>query len=409
MAKILILYVGTRRLAGVVAEPTPEASRILRFTQIEHPAGFQKGEVVQLDKAMQSLEEILKRLELGEEVSKVPTYGLLSHVPLKMSRFSSSIYYGGYPRPITPQEIRRVVDQTKSVAPLPLEDWVLQLVPESFWVNDLKGVSNPLGLDAQRLAVTLQIFTTAYGSFRNLSRLFESLELNVQGFFPKTLVLPDGVLMPAEKEGEALILDISEDVTHLVLTQEGRIVQTRSLDLGSQLLTRRVAETWKLGVRDAEVLKERFGSFEENPQFGEELIPLVERNGHKNHQIKRAEFHEAFLGFGEEFFSRLKEEMTHFLSQENAAFPHFVVTGGSVKLDGFLDFLSRCFSTQVRLGTPRLTEGAAEFLMDPGWAGVAGLLRWLERGEDFKLPLQAKENLLERTFGQVKDWLAAYF
>lgn len=407
--RVLVLSIGTRRLAAVVAESAGETSRILRFAQLQHAEGFSKGEVTQYDKALLSVQKVLKRLEMGDDLYEIPAYILLSNSHLKMSRFTSSVYYQGYPRSITPLEVRHVINQTRSVAPLPLEDWILQLVPESFWVNDIKGVENPVGLEAQRLAVTLQIFTTQYASFRNISRLIESLELNIEGYYPKTVVLPSGVLNGAEKAGESFILDISDEVAHLILTREEKIIQTKSLNFGSRFLTNRIAENWKLSLKDAEVLKERFGSLEAKVEFGEELIPLVERNGQHNHPIKRSEFHQAFTGYGEEFFSRIQAEVSAFLDQEKISFPNFVVTGGGVRLDGLLDFLGRKFDAPVRLGTPRSTEGATELSMDPGWSGVVGLLKWLQTDKMFKSEVPGKENVIGRTFVQVKDWLAAYF
>lgn len=410
---ILILYVGTRRLAGILLEFPPEGEnrtpRVLRVGEIQNPEGFQKGGVSQLDKASASAEELLKGLELKEEAAEIPTYVLLSGSSLKMSRFSSSLYFTGYPRVVTSQEVRRVIEQTRNVAPLALDDWVLQAIPESFWVNDLTGIDDPAGLEAQRLAVTLQIFTTDYASFRNLSRIFESLELNLKGYFPKTLALAEGVLNPKEQEGEALVIDFSDEATHLVLTREGRILQARSLALGSRFLTTRVAENWQLGPKDAERLKERFGSLEGSLQFEEELIPLVERNGQSAHPVKRADFHQAFMQFGEELFRRLEKEVTDFLASEKIGHPTLVLTGGGVKLEGLLEFLGRRFNFPLRLGTPRSLEGASELLMDPAWAAPVGLIRWLAKEGSEKGILSAKTNPLERVLLHAKEWLAAYF
>ena len=406
---ILILYVGTRRLAGILVELEGSNPRVLRVGEIQNPEGFQNGTVSQLDKAVHSAEELLKNLELGEEALEIPTYVLLSGASLKMSRFSSSVYFNGYPRVVTSQEVRRVVDQTRSVAPLSLEDWVLQTAPESFWVNDLTGIEDPIGLEAQRLAVTLQIFTTNFTSFRNLSRVFETLELNLEGYFPKTWALAEGALNVNEREGEALVIDFSDEATHLVLTREGRIIQSRSLDLGSRFLTTRIAETWQLGLKDAEHLKERFGSLEENLQFGEELIPLVERNGHAGHQIKRAEFHQAFTRFGEELFHQIEKEIVDFLSEEKIGQPTLVLTGGGVKLEGLLEFLGRRFAFPLRLGNPRPLEGASELLLDPSWSGLVGFVRWLAKEKSRKGLSSDKSNPLERAFLNAKEWLAAYF
>lgn len=405
----LIFYVGTHRLVGLMTEKWSEGTRLLRTAEILSPEGFQNGEVAQLDKALASVGEIIKRLGLEERAFEIPAYVLLSNPHLKMTRFSSSIRYTGYPRVVTSREVRQVIAQTRDVAPLSLEDWILRVVPESFWVNDLTGVQDPVGLEAQRLAVLLQIFSVEYAAFRNLSRLFEALELKIEGYFPKTLVLPEAVLTESEREGEALLIDFSDGATHLVLTREGKMAQAKSLDFGSRLLTAKIAQTWQVGERDAGRLKEQFGSLEENLKFGEELIPLVERNGQASHSIRRSDFHQAFGGFAEEVFSRLNEEIRNFLVEGKAARPSLVLTGGGIRLEGLLEFLSRRLSFPVRLGTPRPIEGAGSFLMDPAWAGPLGFLRWLGASTVGGNQSPVKENFLARTLLQFKEWLVAYF
>lgn len=404
----LIFYLGTKRLAAVLAERGGNMPRVRKWAELKNAEGFQKGEVTELERAVSSVETLFKKLEWEEQDTGIPTYLLLSNPHLKMARFSSAVHYPGYSRTVTPREVARVIEQTRSVAPLPLEDWVLEGVPESFWVNDLTGIRDPVGLEAQRLAVSLQIFTMNYSAFRNVSRVFETLEFNLKGYFPKTLTLPEGVLNGAEREGEVLIMDFSDGATHLVLSSEGKIAEARSLDLGSRFLTSRVAETWHLGSIDAERLKERFGCLEENVPYGEELIPLVERDGREGHPIKRSEFHQHFIRFADELFTRLEKEVRDLLKERKIAHPSFVLTGGGARLEGILEFLGRRLEAPVRLGTPRQLEGPAELLTDPAWSALSGLLRRLASTDPSVRPA-LRENALERTFVQAKEWLAAYF
>jgi len=407
--QLVVFYVGTHRLTGILVERAGDSPRILRFADVCGGDGFQKAGVLHLDKALATVEELLKRLELGETIFEIPAYVLLSGSDLKMSRFSSSLYYTGYPRTVTSNEVRRVIEQTRSVAALPMEDWILQVVPESFWVNDLTGIQDPVGLEAHRLAVTLQIYTAGYARLRNIARVFETFEFNLKGYFPKPLFLPEGVLNSTDRENDALIIDLSDETTHLVLTSEGRILQTKSLDFGSRLLTSRIAETWQLSQRDAQKLKERFGSLEVPPQFGEELIPLVEREGGENGQIRRSQFHEKFLCFGEELGAKIEQEAKFLLQAEKRGFPSLILTGGGARLEGLLEFLGRKLSSSVRLGTPRPVETSVEILMDPAWAGSLGFIRWIcEKSRDENVGL-AKENPFGRAFLQAKEWFAAYF
>jgi len=411
MNQVLIFYVGTHRLSLLLAEVLPESksSRILSSAELLEPDGFQKGGVSELEKALISTGELIRRLGVSDDLSRIPAYVLLSNPHLKTTCFSSSIYYTGYPRVITSREVQKIINQTRSVAPLPLEEWILQTVPDSFWVDDLTGVENPIGLEARRLAVSLKIYSTPYSIFRNLARLFESLELNLQGYVPKTLILPEGVLQANEREGEALVVDFSDAATHLVLTSEGRTLQAKSLEIGSRFLTARIAQTWKVSLREGERLKERFGSLEENLQFREELIPLVERNGEAHHPIKREDFHREFSRFAEELFGILEPEIRRVLGEEKKPHPTLVLTGGGVKLEGLLEFVSRRFSFPVRLGTPRQMEGGGAILTDPAWTGPLGLLRWLEEASSHNTRVPLKENFMERALLQFKEWLVAYF
>lgn len=406
---VLILYVGTRRLSGILAENDAGAVRVLKFSDLPNAPGFQKGAVSEIEKAQESVSELLRALVSAEEALEIPAHVLLSGASLKMERYTSSLYFSGYPRVITSYEVRSVVHQTRQIAPLSLNDWVLQVVPESFWVNDLKGVHSPLGLEGQRLAATAQIYTIDYAVFKNLSRVFENLELNLEGYYPKILTLPDGVLNDSEKEGSVLIVDFSDEATHLVQLHEGEIVQAHSLDIGSRFLTAHVADRWGVSVRDAERLKESFGSLQEGAEFGEELIPLVGKNGEPKTQIKRAEFHEAFYKSGEELFQKIGGEVRKLLDADRARQKQMIVTGGGVKLEGLLDYLGRRFEVPVRLGTPRHVEGSRDLLMDPAWSGLVGLVRWLG-GRGRQLPWQVdKGNLFERSYSQLKEWLTAYF
>ena len=408
----LVLYVGTHHLGGLLAEIQAGNARVLRSAEIPHAEGFQKGGVAQLERTLASFDELIGLLQLGDEVHEIPASVVLSTPLLRMGRYSSSIYYSGYPRTLTPKDVSQVIEQTRSVAPLPLDQWILHAEPESFWVNDLTGVQDPVGMEAQRLAVTLQIYSVEYVYFRNLSRVFESMELDLTGLFPKTLFLPEGVLTPAEREGEALILDFSDGATHLVLTREGRIAEIRSLALGSRFLTQRIVETWQVGWRDAERLKERFGSLEEKPPHEGELIPLVEREGRTkehNHQIKRADFHAAFVGFGSELLDRLVHDVKEFLAGSRLAAPRFVLTGGGARLEGLLEFLSARLAAPVRLGIPRAIEGIPpQALNDPSWAAPLGAVRLAAAAKVPGTP-SAGENLLEKALVQARGWLAAYF
>lgn len=404
----LIFFPGSKQLTVVLAETLPERVRVLKTAQLNHTNGFQKGEVAALDEALSSVQELIKKLSLGEETAEIPVYVLLSNPTLKMTGFSSAVYYSAG-RTIHLSDIRQVIDQTRGVAPLPLEDWILEALPESYQVNDVSGVEDPLGLEAQRLAVTLQIFTTKYAPFRNLARLMESLELNIRGYVPQTLALPQA-FVNSDGGGENLILDLSDDACHLILTKEGKISRTRSFGPGINFFSEKIAEHWKLGKKEASRLRGQFGSLERETKFGDELIPLNEKNNHPQHQIRRGEFHQFFLKTSQDYLEGLAKQVQKFLEESRCGHPVFVVTGDGTRLEGMVERLAEKFNFPIRVGAPRYLEGAGAELGDPSLSGLVGMLHWMNETQDKPaFQASAKTNFLEKTLGQVRSWLTAYF
>ena len=184
--KEIVIYLGTHKLVALAGEVGDGEPRIIRHAEIVNPDGFENGLVTNLERAAASLEALVDSLFSAKDsygvesprrdVSDIFTYVVLGNVKLKTYRFSSSQYFQGLRRTISSHEIRSVVSQTRSVATLPLSEFVLQAIPETFLVDDTANVTNPLGLEAHRLGVTLKIFTMDFQAFRNISKTFEAAE-----------------------------------------------------------------------------------------------------------------------------------------------------------------------------------------------------------------------------------------
>jgi cell division protein FtsA len=407
--KEIVIYIGTRKLMaleGVLGGGDP---RISRFIQERRPEGFQNGLVVHLERAAHSLQSLMNTLMPQRGNREIPVHVVLGNAKLKSYHFSSSQYYQGQPRVVSAHDIRAIVNQTRSVATLPLSEFVLQAIPESFTVNDLEEIRNPLGLEAQRLCVRLNIFTMNFQDFKNISRALEACDLSVQGYFPKTLTLSEAVLSEQEKEEGALIVDIADEVTHLIAWKNGALVETAVTDYGSKFLTRLIADTWKIESHDAERIKEHYATLSPDSKFEEELIPMVIRNGRESNLIQRRVFHDRFLSQSHEWLSKVLESADKLAAQNGLSQPHYIFTGGGTNLDGFLEFLHRDFSRPARLGLSRRVEAAQEALVDPSMASAMGMFRWLAANAVEQERLLSPHGLIEKTIASARNWFFSYF
>jgi len=407
--KSVVVYLGTRKLVAMLADMKETNPKILHKEEMIFPEGFEKGLVCNLQNATASLEKLLSILLPPEAWEHIPVHVVLGNSRFKMCRFSSCEYYAPEKHTVSSHEIQSVVQQTRSVAMLPLTEAILQAIPESFLVNDMPAVRNPIGLEAERLGVTLQIYTMDFQSFRNIQKVFEAVDINVAGYFPKTLTVSEAVLNESEKQEGVLIIDIADDATQLVLWKNGYLAGGKSLPIGGHYLTKRLAADYNIEERDADKVKAKFGTLDENDRMSEELVPLVLRNEKVQQSVRRKEFIEKFFGHSKELMTQVLDEAKKFAEEEKARYPHIVFTGGAVMMDGFLEWLHKEFSVEGRLGITRFVEAGQEIVRDPSLAPALGMFRWVMTEQRDNAALFTPRGIVAKIVVAVRTWFTNYF
>ena len=113
--KSIIVYVGARRVVAILCSTAESVPSVLRFQERKFPDGFTDGLVTNLQNATTSVEQVLSGLAPIEELEKTPVYVVLGNASLRNHRFESSRYYGA-PRTLNAEDVRSVIQQTRSVA-----------------------------------------------------------------------------------------------------------------------------------------------------------------------------------------------------------------------------------------------------------------------------------------------------
>lgn len=408
---VTIIYIGTHKIVSVQASLEGRDPSVRKYFVLNDPEGFEKGFVSNLQKASQTLEAAFNALyERGESrPENASCYVVLGNSKLRTYAYSSSIYYQGVQRTLGAEDMRNVIRQTRNVATLPLTEFILQSIPESYVVNDMENVRNPAGLEAHRLGVNLKIHTMNFQEFKNLSKCFEAIDVEVESYFSKVITVAESVLTEQEKNEGALILDIADDVTTLMLWKEGGLLDTKILPEGGASFTAMLASAWGIEPHDARKLKEKYGAFESRGEYGDELIPIVDRKADGYHQVRHQEFHQKFLELAESWLGGILKQADEFAKTNHVRHPHYLYTGGSVSLQGFPEFLQKTFSRTGKIGLSRQIDAPNQLLVDPSMTGVLGAVKWLWNYEREQKPYFAPQGFLQKTFASAKDWFTAYF
>lgn len=403
-----VFYLGTHKLSLFAGDLSGKEPKITKYKEVLQPAGFENGFVVNLEAAVSSIENLAAEFIPAKDAHQMEVYVVLGNSKLYTHAFSSAQYFTSQ-RTITTHDVKSVIEQTRSVSTLPLTEFILQIMPESFLVNDTEDVSNPIGLEAIRLGVKLRFFTMEFHEFRNISKAFESSDISVKGYWPRTLTVSEAVLSEEERSQGVVLVDIADHVTQVITWKDGYLKGVRSTENGGKKLSQAIAEKWGIDLHDAEKVKEHFGTLETHSDFGDELIPLVARGGKILRQIKRQEFQDSFLDLSSRWMADLLKDVDEMAASEKIIYPHFVVSGGGVRLSGFMEFLAQEFDREARIGMSKGVDGPQPMLVDPSLSAVYGLYRWLASDGHHYEKLTAPRGFMEKTLTSAKEWFCTYF
>src|SRR5258708_6679364 len=158
--------VGSAKTCVLVAEIGENGLRY-RGHGLAESRGSRKGVIVDLDKAVASIQ---KAVERAEDSAGVPIeHALLgvggSHV--RGLNTHGGLIFGNRSREIGRDEIRQAVEKARAV-PLPPDREVLHLLPQEFILDDQSRVHDPMGMIGTRLEIRVHMITAATSATKNV-------------------------------------------------------------------------------------------------------------------------------------------------------------------------------------------------------------------------------------------------
>ena len=163
---ITAIDVGSAKTRVLVAEIADSGLRY-RGHGVADSHGFRKGIIVDLDKAVVSIQ---KAVEQAEDACGAPIERALLGVAgahVRGVNTHGGINFGTRAREIAREEIRSAVDKARAI-PLPADREILHLLPQEFILDEQSGVHDPLGMLAMRLEVRVHMVTAASTATQNV-------------------------------------------------------------------------------------------------------------------------------------------------------------------------------------------------------------------------------------------------
>jgi cell division protein FtsA len=362
--------VGSAKTCALVVEVTDNGLRY-RGHGVNESRGSRKGVIVELDKAVASIQ---KAVEQAEDSAGVPIEHALVGVAGAHVRGVNShggVTFGAKAREITRDEIRLAVDKARAV-PLPADREVLHLLPQEFFLDDHTGVHDPLGMMAPRLEVRVHMVTAASSATQNVVTAVNRAGVHVDDTVFEPLAAADAVLRSDERELGVCLADLGAGSTGLIVFQEGAVAHTAVLPIGGDHFTSDLSVGLCTPVAEAEKIKKLYGNATVTliPEGNEVEVPSV--GDRASRLVSQRMVGEILEPRARELFEMMRDNLRHAGMLEMCV-AGVVLSGGASRLPGILDIAESVLRRPVRLSWPTPLARMPATLAEPEYATVLGL------------------------------------
>ncbi len=309
---------------------------------------------------------------------------------------------------ITEEDINRAIEASRTIA-TPLNYEVLHVLPKMFSIDGQTGIKDPVGMTGIRLEVDTQIILGSSTQIKNLTKAVYRTGLEIEDLALSILAAAEAVTTPRQKELGVAVVTIGGSTTSLAVFEEGDIVHTAVIPLGSEHITNDLAIGLRTSIDIAEAVKITHGDCSSEVVSKREEIDLYELGSPEHELFKKQYIVEIVQARVEEILKKINQELGRV--QRSGLLPAGVIfTGGGAKLAGLVDLAKRTLRLPATIGYPLNVSSITEKVNDVGFATAVGLVKWGSlikdrNGSGYQQAVARKFKKVTHVSSQLKKWM----
>jgi cell division protein FtsA len=398
------LDLGSSKVACVIAEGTTSGRNIIGASMVPTEGGLRDGQVVSIERTTQAIMSAVDEASkmAGCQISMVR----LGFGGANTMGFNSDGTVAVRTGRVTQLDIDRVLEAARAVS-LSSERQVLHALPQEYILDGHDRIRTPVGMNGVRLEARVHVVTTAKTALVNAVECATRANLQVDRAIFGGLAASASVLNREERELGCVLVDVGGGTTDVMVWYDDALVHSVSLDWGGDELTRQIARGLRTPLRDAEVIKQRYGSALAS-MVGEGETMEVPSVGGREPSIRQRHLLCEILEPGlEDLFTRIGNEIDVAGCRELLA-AGVVLTGGTSRLQSIADLGEEILvGMPVRVGSPSGLGGLGDVFADPCYASAVGLC--LDVFEVSNQPMQREVAPKSRMWTGFRKLLNAWF
>ena len=344
--------IGTHQIQTVVAEWIKNGDKMrIIGTGVSSSDGIRRGNIENVDDAARALKESAMRAERAAGMKISSASFAFGGASLSSVLSRGQVVVSGEASEITNSDIDRAIEASHAVL-LPLANkTILHRIPVVFRIDNSILTHAPKGLVGSRLEVDTLFVTGFMPHAENLLASASRAGIAVTSITASPIAASRASLSKRQKEVGVMILDIGGGSVSLAVYEEGLPISVETLPIGASSITNDLAIGFKIGIDDAEALKQSYDTYQ-----GQEKKKVEE--------IISARASDIF----ELVYKHLRK-----IGRDRLLPAGAVITGGGANLAGIQDIARRELELPVEKGKFSGVETARGDVLDTSWSVAVGL------------------------------------
>ncbi len=372
--------IGTSKVVVAVAEPTAAGTPRVVGAGMARMRGMKAGAIVSFDDVAQSVTAAVAQAETTSGRTITSAWVTISgtHVSCENAR-------GGTTLTSHPHEIHEVSDPDiqKALAaarPSPSEIGreVFLVVPRTFTVDGVRGITDPIGMTGHRLDAETHVVTGSTSQITNFVRVIPP-EIRVHEIVTQGLAAGESVATVDERDLGCVVIDIGAGTTDVSVFIDGAIWHTAVIGFGGQNCTNDIAYVLRAPVLEAEKLKVAHAHGVPGEVDAEPSLAVTLHNRSLNH-VSRRLVAEIVAARVVDIFELVRAELGR-SGLVGALSAGAILTGGTATMPGIDLLAEQVLQMPARVGTPGAAVNLGEAFRSPAFAAAIGVLAYGTRVE----------------------------
>lgn len=403
------LDVGTCSIRTVVAKLKTDGSKPQLIGVGQAPScGLRKGIVVDIDEVIKGIGQSVQEAERMSGIPIERAYVSISGNHINTRNSKGVVAISRADGEVSKEDVLRAITAASSIS-LPQNREIIHVIPRSFSVDGQVNIKEPVGMNGVRLEVDALIIEGATPFIKNLTKCVTEAGLEIEGLVLAPLAASRSALSKRQKELGVLALDLGGGTASLTIFEEGDIVHSCVLPIGSSHITNDIAIGLRSNIDLAEKIKLEYGAAISSEIDKKDLVDLSKLSmGGEKGIIPRVDVVNIIEARISEILELVNKELKK-VDRQGLLPAGVVLLGGGAKVPGLVDLTKEELKLPVQVGFPLDLDGPMDDVDDPSFATAIGLILWhLDNQKREEEDAALSKFSLSPFFRKIKEWLRGF-